>query len=347
MNYLALSGVMIAAGSVFCSAIIFLSRPANSLKLTWGLFSLAVGFWGYGLYNAYTVVQFDQALFWLRLLNLSAIAIPAFFLHFIILFTRTFLHRRWIITIIYCFVFSLAALGALFPDLFIPSLSPKCGFLFYPDPGPLYYIFMFFFLLLACLGLLVLRNYMKVASPLVLVQSKYIFWGTAIGFCGGGTTFFPVFGIPIYPFGTSLVLLYVISVTYAIARYRLMDIRLAISSVGIFIAVYTLTLGIPFYFYRIGFHLQALVLMGIFASVGPSIYLFLQRRAHEVLLAAQRRYQQTLIQASSGMGHIKDLRKLVKLIARIVMRSLKPEHCAVYVLDKSSGKYILGAALGR
>ncbi|MEI6627723.1 MAG: GAF domain-containing sensor histidine kinase, partial [bacterium] len=50
---------------------------------------------------------------------------------------------------------------------------------------------------------------------------------------GGVTNFFPQF-IQIYPFGTYLVFFYIIFITYAITRYRLMDIRMLVKRSSVF-----------------------------------------------------------------------------------------------------------------
>jgi hypothetical protein len=93
---------------------------------------------------------------------------------------------------------------------------------------------------------------------------------------------------------------------YAIMRYRLMDISVALTRTGIFIAVYTLVLGLPFAV--AGFFKSWLVgilgpqwwilplgLMGVLATGGPFIYIFLEHQAEEKLLREQKRYQQTVM----------------------------------------------------
>lgn len=61
----------------------------------------------------------------------------------------------------------------------------------------------------------------------------------------------------------------------------------------------------------------------------------------------QRVHQGKLLQASAGMGRVRDLPKLLKLIARIVIRVVQVEHCAVYVLEKDHETYALGSTTYR
>ncbi len=84
--------------------------------------------------------------------------------------------------------------------------------------------------------------------------------------------------------------------------------------------------------------------MGIFATIGPFIYLYIQKRAEDRLLQEQRRYQATLRQASAGMGKIKDLKKLLNMIVYVLTHAIQIEHALVYIYDEGQKKYILGAS---
>lgn len=351
MNYLAWSGVLIAVSSLLCSLFVFLSRPFNTLKFIWGLFSLAVGLWGVGLYKSYTATDYSLALFWLRFLNISAITIPIFFLHFAFLFTRSFRRKIQELIVYYFIVFVFVFLTIYFPHEFIPSLSPKAGFQYYPNPGFLYYVFPVIFAFYSVYGVLLLINFMKSAAPILAAQTKYILLGTIIGFLGGSTTFFYVFNIPVYPFGVGFVLFYVFMITYSIIRYRFMEIKVVVTRATIFLLIYSLILGFPIWFgFKIlgdGLWVIPIALMGILATLGPFIYSYIQKRAENVILQEQRSYQATLRQASAGMGRIKDLNKLLNMIVIILTRTVKIEHAAIYIYDEINKNYIIGASKKR
>jgi signal transduction histidine kinase len=123
-----------------------------------------------------------------------------------------------------------------------------------------------------------------------------------------------------------------------------MDIRVVVTSAGLFLAVYALALGVPFYLYAQGWHLLALGVAIILATAAPFIYSALQRRAEDRLLAEQRRYQATLRQASAGMGRIRDLGKVLNLIVFLLTRSVRMEHALVYLRQPDSNDFLLSAA---
>ena len=347
MNFLTVSGLLISISSILCSLVVLSSRPVSLLKSTWGLFSFMVGLWGFGLYKAYTAQEYYNALFWLRFLNLSAITIPVFFVHFVILFIGEFKQKINEIKLYYLVSFVIIIFSLFNPNLFIPNLSPKLGFKFYPNPGMIYYFFFLIFIFLSLYGVSLLIKYVRNGSPILAIQAKYILLGTAIGFLGGGTTFFPVFNIPVYPCGAGLVVVYVFLVTYAIIKYRFMDIRIIITRAAIFVLIYTLILGIPilvgFQLLGKGLWLFPISMMGYFAIAGPFIYFYIQKRAEDRLLKEQKSYQSTLRQASAGMGRIKDLRKLLNMIVFILTRTVRLEHSVIYMYDDIAKDYALGA----
>ncbi len=128
-----------------------------------------------------------------------------------------------------------------------------------------------------------------------------------------------------------------------------MGIRLLISHFGALIAVYSLVFGLPF-FIALRYPQERffpLIAMAFLATVGPFAYLFLQKKAADRFFRERRRYQAALIQASAGMGRVRDIGKLLKLISRIVIRVVRVEHSVVYILDKDGQEYRLGAAVSR
>ncbi|MDD5565690.1 MAG: GAF domain-containing sensor histidine kinase [Candidatus Omnitrophica bacterium] len=130
-----------------------------------------------------------------------------------------------------------------------------------------------------------------------------------------------------------------------------MDIRIAITRAGLFIAIYTVVLGIPFALVFLAkewliktfagdWWAAPLGLMAGLATVGPFIYIYISHKAEARLLREQRRYQDTLKQASIGMTRIRDLRKLLNLIAHIVTKTVKLSYAAIYLFDEERNEYV-------
>jgi len=186
-------------------------------------------------------------------------------------------------------------------------------------------------------------------------QLKYVFIGILCAFFSGIMHFLAAY-FSWEPFPHDfLVIVYPCAMTYAILRHRLMDISVAITRAGLFIAIYTLVLGLPFALtvwakswlidkFGSSWWIAPLGLMGVLATVGPFIYIYLQRKAEDSLLREQRRYQLTLKEASVGMTRIRNLRKLLDLIAHIVTRSVKISYAAIYLYNRETDEYVLQVA---
>jgi len=216
---------------------------------------------------------------------------------------------------------------------------------YYPRAGLLHPIFLVIFigLIVSCVVLLVLTYFRSKTTIVRKKQIKYVLIALFI-FDFASLDFIPNYGFPLYPFGYIPTTIMLLIMTYSIVKLRLLDVPIAITRAGIFVAVYSLVLGTPFVIAFIGqtqlkyligddWWLVPLICSTILATGGPFIYLYIQKRAEEKLLKEQKRYQMTLRQASSGMGRIKDIKRLTNLIVHIVTRTVHIEGSAVYLYN--------------
>ncbi|HOW42844.1 MAG TPA: ATP-binding protein [Candidatus Omnitrophota bacterium] len=81
--------------------------------------------------------------------------------------------------------------------------------------------------------------------------------------------------------------------------------------------------------------------MAALATIGPFFYIFLQRRTEERLLREQKRYQDTLKHAAIGMTRIRNLRKLLSLIAHIITKTVRIRFAAIYLHSEENNEYAL------
>ena len=178
-------------------------------------------------------------------------------------------------------------------------------------------------------------NILRKSKGISNIQAKYLFVAMMFGFGGGMNTAPAAWGFNIYPYGQILVCVYGMVATYAMFRYRIMDIRLAISNTVIFIAVYSLVLGVPFW---IGFKLLGygtwllpVIFMGLLASVGPSIYIFLKRQAKDKILLELKRYRTALDNASIVVNRFKSVDEIVQHVSKVFFTEIGIKNVAVYL----------------
>ncbi len=349
MNIFAISSILLAITSFILISILLISRKTNFL-LIMICFNIAVFVWGIGTFIAGKADSPESALVGWQIGLGGGVFIAMFFYHLVCSLCE--IRRRW-------FLIATYLLGALFSLLMIfkklliyPDLVLLFNSIYYVQGTPYYLVSYLLWLGTVVLSHFELFRFMKRTSGIRKVQATYLFLGASIGFIGGSSVHLPILGIKIYPLGNFGICIYSIIVTYAILKYRLLDIKVAVTRTSIFVAVYTLILGLPFavgaYFKSylidyVGPHWWAVPLgfMAVLATLGPFIYIFLDKRAEAALFKEQKRYQDTLKQASMGMVRIRDLRRLLELIAHIVTKTVRINYISIYIHDQASDQYNL------
>jgi len=263
---------------------------------------------------------------------LFVIFIPSTFTHFILTFLKVDYGKR----INVCnYLISLFLGLTVYTRLFARDIGPFLVFPYWLKPRfPFFIHSIHFFTNIIYSHFLMLRA-IKYYSGILKNQVLYIFIGPAIGFSAGAINYLTWYRVPIPPFLNFLVSISVVFVSYAIIKYRLMDIRVALTRAGVFIAVYLLVLGIPFW---IGFKylgqgpwILPVSIMAVFATAGPFIYIFLQRRAEDALLKERRRYQETINNLSETMIEIRDIEKLLPTITSTVGEAVKIKFAMIFL----------------
>jgi len=354
MHFFAISSILIIISNLTVAVILLSRANAKRINILWGYFCLSVVIWGIGSFKATTAVSKNSSFLWWQIANISSIFTPIIFFHFVLAYLKKPKNR--LIFLIYIVGFLLLFLNFFKRDLFIGDIRFMFGQFYYIDwtlRRNLIYLFFYigFYWLLLLFSFILLLNYFFNSKGIERNQIKYFIIGMMIGFLGAHLIFLPAFGYMLYPFFNILIGIYPVIIGYAIIRYRLMDINIVITRTTIFVFVYSLVLGVPIWLgFKLlgnGLWLLPVTLMGISATAGPFFYLFIQKRAEDRLLQEQRRYQNTLRQASAGMGKIKDLKKLLNMIVYVLAHAIQIEHALVYIYDEGQKKYILGAAKRR
>ncbi len=330
MTFWALGGLINGLASSIFGFFVYLRNPKSSSNKIWTFFSLAIAFWSYSYFLWQISVEKTHALFWSRCLMAGAIFIPVTFLHFLLMWLKLYHAKKRILAISYGISFIAFILN--FTPYFVKDVAPILWFRFWPQAGIAHLPFLVFWAWLILYCWFIMLKAMRISSPSRRNQIKYVLLGAIIGFSGGFTNYPLWYGIKIPPYGNVLVSVYVGLMAYAIVKYRLMDIKIAITRAGIFMFVYAFVLGLPFWFgFKTGLWLWAIVLMGLLATNGPFIYSYLRRQAEGVLLKEQKRYQKTLKDFSSTLIFIKDIEKLAQRVVFKIMESVKLNFCAIYL----------------
>ncbi|HOE68683.1 MAG TPA: ATP-binding protein [Candidatus Omnitrophota bacterium] len=355
VTYSIISSLTNAVTSLVFGAFVIHQNPRNIKNRTYLFFSLSVAVWSIFYFFWQISDSPEQALFYSRGLIAGAILIPVFYLHHIAaMFGRI---RDCKKSLVAAYVFAILSLFFSFTSLFVAGVAPRLSYRFWPVPGLLFHPFLLFWVVIVVYGMTLIVRSLRGASGIIRNQMKYILVATVIGWGGGFTNYFLWYNIPFPPAGNILVSLYVVIAAYAIIKFRLMDVNVAITRSMIFILVYAVIIGVPvasvvwggdwltghwgdrWWYFPLG-------LYALFSFFGPFLYLMLQRRAEGVLLREQKAYQQTLLQASRGMTLIKDLEHLLKLTVHILTKTVKITHVRIFLWDNEAKHYVCRARRG-
>lgn len=330
--------------------IVYSRREANKALTRIFLFNCFVtACWQCSWFVLFNTKDVELAIILINIGYTGISLIPISFFHFYISISNTQKYRFWVI-VYYLFAFVFIFL-LWYSKLFINEYySYYWGF--YPKAGQMHYLFILY---LALVDLHCFRILYKFGKSINWFgekgnQIKYLIFALIV-YSFSAMDFLSNYGKEFYPLGVCFVLVYFLIQSFIIVRYRMMEVKIIVTKLGIFIGVYALVLGVPYWvgfkFKGFDFWVLPTTIAAFCCTIGPFIYLYLQKRAEDKILQEQRRYQSTLRQAATGMGRIKQLKKLLNLVVYVVTRAVHLEHTLIYLRDDKLKKYILSAFKSR
>jgi len=194
-------------------------------------FCFFVGFWSFFYFLWLSTANIFIADFYMRTCMIGVLFMPTTFLHFIYLFlkikySKNILKANYLLSILLMF--------SVYTPLYAKEGNSFLNIPYWLLPGILFHVAIFHFAAIIIYCFYLLWKYFKQASGIFKNQILYVFIGTGLGFFCGSTNYFSWYRIPIPPFLNIAISAYVVIVTFAIVKHRLLDIRLALTRFGIY-----------------------------------------------------------------------------------------------------------------
>ncbi|MFA6391913.1 MAG: ATP-binding protein [Patescibacteria group bacterium] len=337
-----ISSFITALLSLTQALFIFVKNRDLLINRSWIKANIAVSVWSFGLFfvvssNSRQVAELAQ-----NILDISAIAIPVFFLEFVVRLSNKEKKNRLLVRFAYVITILLSVFS--FSPLFKQGVEPLGSFQFWINPGSLYILFPIYFVVLNSVSLLFLLIHYKKSSGVTRQQIKYVMIASAIGFVGGSTNFLPQIS-HLYPFGNFLVTLYIVIITYAITKYRLMDIRLVIRKavfyigMGIFVvSAYYLVAWSDYTSFGGPFTLGALLTAIVFAPLFLAGFVFMSKKlkqlSNKYFFASLYDYQETLDKFSKDVSSTINLPEVANVVVDTVQQTMRMDNVGLFVKNK-------------
>lgn len=161
-------------------------------------------------------------------MDIGAIILPAFWMHFIYSVLELNSVKKKEIVTYYIFGLFLVALNIadyFFRGIFVKEIVSNYVFNYYPSAGPGYYLFVLFYIFVVPYSLYQLFKGYKKSNGLKARQIRYFIIGSLLGFGGGVTAFLFTFNIPFPPYGIILFAFYPVIIAYGITKHHLFDVK--------------------------------------------------------------------------------------------------------------------------
>jgi signal transduction histidine kinase len=349
-----------ALGSVvsFLAGLFVLLRGEvrRPTRRTWFSLCLFVGLWHAGhllMEMAQTEAMARRAVY---PIYVGAILIPPCYMHFILSLLAE--ERRNARLLAACYFLAAVEMFFLFGGWLIEGVKryPRIGF--YEVPADVYWLYFANYLIVPGLAMVKLvAAFFRTDVITKKNQLKYVIYSSLIGFVSGTSSFLPFMGDGISPAAAPVVYFYTVPITYAVARYRLMDISVAIKKsliytlllLGLLVPCYLLviwTQKVTFGTISYGFSVTTLILFFIVGFLFPKFRFRTEDALERVLFRKRYDYRDTLSRSSRDMVSMVDLDALSNNLVLTVGRALGVQIGSLFLVDDLNGTYGLKASMG-
>lgn len=347
-TFLVTSGIYSFIATLLLGSFVYLHNRKNPPNIFFGILALTIGCWSIGSSLENMISDETLALWTLRACYLFAVLLPSVFMQFTLLVTeapRT--EYKWIKT---SYGVSAILFPTVFTDLFIKRLRIIEPYNFrITEPGPFYYAFLYFFSIIALKILALMYEAKQRASGLRRKQLEYIFIAHTIAVIAGFDYFSRVLNLIHFPpIDDYILLIYFLTLAYAIVKYQILDIGTVIHKTFMWFVTSSILLSpvaALFVYFRewiytlSGAELFALSLTTLSAlipyikTVQPHIDHLFQRRKYDI----QKILQETIKELSL----LKDLKELTQRIAATIHKALYVSQISILLWDKKKGRYVI------
>ena len=342
-----LSIMLLALGSAL---MVLRANPKPAANRYYSCMSLAIAFWAFchflWLFSFYdTPARAQRAAQWL---SLGSLWIPVFHYCWIIYLLGEENIRHLRIMRFLVWIFTIVLTPFVFTSYYVayPVLMPFG--VWWPQITVLHEMFLGMYFIFPGYAIWRAIHALPRVGMVKQKQLRIIIILSIVGFVGGVTNYPQWFGVDIWPWGHPLVGLYVLMITYAMVRYRLMDIETVIHKTLLYTlasSVIFIPVGVfmflfhPFLktlnWYQLGllFTLMFFLVKAYYGRLQPRIDHLFRRRKYD--------YQFLLREIPSHIAGILDIDMLSSNLLDTISETLYPEKVILLVAGVGQDRYVV------
>ncbi len=335
-----------AVFSLLLGLFVLLQNRKAPVNQAWAMFTLIMAFAFFSFVNLITSSSKSDALFWDKLLYIGFILLPVFFLHFVLEILGVYNEKKMLMFYSYgtaaLFVFIM-----VFTRSFITDIGPKMEFSYWTKKGVSYPLFVAFFMTEVVYGSVLLFKSLKTLSGYKRERIRYLMAASVIGFAGGFPNFLLNFDIPVLPYGNYLIPLSMLIVSYAIVKYRLMDVGTFVHKTLAFALVSAIILAL----YGAVYVLAHDFLCGLLDFHSPVVFLaflfiftpllsWTQGFVDKLFYRDKYDYRKVLRDFTIEIETLTQLDDLLRAIKRTLTDAMHVDRVSIMLFDEVKGEYI-------
>jgi len=325
--------------AVALAIFIFVKNKKNPISLSFAALCAASFIWLF-CYAQMITARPENASFWLTAGTVGMIFVPAFSVFFILSFIKDTIKKTtyWLIFAPGAFF----ALSLILSGFFVSGIkTAEWGI--YPQNGRLHVFFIIYSAAVILFGLKRILGYIKTDDISSIKKHKAIYLMLTymlflVLFVFDNLFFYNIFNFePI----THLIILFCLSTSaliisnYNIANLKVLSIKLVIFSFMLLLVLFITS--------HVAKFSDNIFLSNLFTFLLTIACFLLYKRvilkAEDLLLAKNKHYQNLLLHAASGMAQEHNLERLLKLIAIIVLKTIKVNFVAIFLENKEQKNF--------
>jgi len=299
---------------------------------SFGFLSFSVALWSFAYWRWLLAPTQESALFWIRILSIGSSLIPITFLHWVLMLTK---RRKNVL--VFGYLITGIFLSFNFSHYFIAGVRQISSFPFWPRPGILYHFYILSYILLNSLGIYFLFKQYRKSVGYYRAQLKYIFFGLVIAALAGLSNFPLWYGINIPPYANFLVVIYIGCFTYAMLRYRFMDIRIMISKAVVYLFFLVLSISFSFVMDFLKAYLSLKIIFSFVVIFSFLMFLLVQkfeRTGANYFYPSFSREKKILSSLEKNLIYLLDLKTFSNLVQETLEKAFLLEKIAILIKDK-------------